>query len=145
MAKKPLQLHEDLRRESEIKTSSDRSFGLVFAGFFGILAGLSGWREGQVWPYWLGAAAVMLVTALIFPRGLAPANRAWTRLGLLLFKVVNPIVMFVLYVITIVPMGKARQWLGHDPLRLRLDRKAASYWIDRDPPGPPPATMKNQF
>ena len=46
MAKKPLQFHEDLRREGEIKTSSDRSFGYVFAGFFAILGDYSPAVEG---------------------------------------------------------------------------------------------------
>jgi hypothetical protein len=145
MAKKPLLFHEDLRREEEIKGSSDRSFGLVFAGFFGILAGLSWWRGGELWPWWVGASAVFAAIAIVFPRGLAPANRAWTRLGLLLFKVVNPIVMLILYSVAIVPIGLIRQAAGKDPLRLRFDPEAPSYWIPREPPGPAPETMKNQF
>jgi hypothetical protein len=38
-----------------------------------------------------------------------------------------------------------RRWLGKDPLRLRLDRDAVTYWIERNPPGPPPDTMPRQF
>jgi hypothetical protein len=35
--------------------------------------------------------------------------------------------------------------LGKDPLQLRRDSDAASYWIHRTPPGPTPESMKNQF
>ncbi len=35
--------------------------------------------------------------------------------------------------------------VGKDFLRLRLDRGAKSYWIERTPPGPPPQSMRNQF
>jgi hypothetical protein len=35
--------------------------------------------------------------------------------------------------------------LGKDPLRLRRDRAAVSYWVPRDPPGPPPGSMPKQF
>jgi hypothetical protein len=145
MAKKPLQLHEDIRREHAVVGSSDRSFGLTFAGFFLILAGLGWWRAGERWPYWLGAAAAFALVALVAPKLLAPLNRAWTKLGLLLFKVVNPVVMFVLFAVTIVPIGLIRRALGTDALRLRFDRDAPSYWIPREPPGPAAESMKNQF
>jgi hypothetical protein len=35
--------------------------------------------------------------------------------------------------------------LGKDPLRLRFDRGAATYWIPREPPGPPPDSFTDQF
>ncbi len=34
---------------------------------------------------------------------------------------------------------------GKDPLRLRFDRQAKTYWIERGPRGPAPDSMKNQF
>jgi predicted membrane metal-binding protein len=145
MARKPLQLHEDIRREHQVVGSSDRSFGLTVAAFLAIVAGLGWWRGGERWPYWLAAAGAFALVALTLPRLLAPLNRVWTRLGLLLFRVVNPIVMFVLYAVTIVPIGLLMRLAGRDPLRLRFDRSAASYWIPREPPGPAPESMKNQF
>jgi len=145
MARKPLQLHEDIRREHEVIGSSDRSFGLTFAGFFAILAGLSAWRDGERWPIWLAAAAAFALVALVVPKLLAPLNRAWTKLGLLLFRVVNPVVMFVLFATTMVPIGLLRRALGKDSLRLRFEPDAPSYWIPREPPGPTPESMKHQF
>lgn len=145
MAKKPLQLHEDIRRHHAVVGSSDRGFGLTFAGVFAILAGVSWWRAGPRWSYWLAAAGAFALVALLLPRLLAPLNRAWTKLGLLLFKVVNPLVMFVLFTTTVVPTGLLRRALGKDSLRLRFDPDAPSYWIPREPPGPAPESMKNQF
>jgi hypothetical protein len=72
-------------------------------------------------------------------------NRVWLRLGLVLYKVVSPIAMGLVFVTTVVPIGLVMRALGKDPLRLRRDSHAASYWIQRDPPGPAPDTMKNQF
>jgi hypothetical protein len=34
---------------------------------------------------------------------------------------------------------------GKDPLRLRLEKDAPSYWIVRQPPGPAPRSMTRQF
>jgi hypothetical protein len=109
------------------------------------MAGLSWWRAGHRWPYWLGAAVVAALVALAVPKLLGPLNKGWTQLGLLLFKVVNPVVMFILFATTIVPIGLLRRALRKDSLRLRFEPDAPSYWIPREPPGPAPESMKNQF
>jgi len=50
-----------------------------------------------------------------------------------------------LFFAVITPMAWIRRALGNDPLRLRFDREARTYWVDRQPPGPPPETLTNQF
>jgi hypothetical protein len=67
------------------------------------------------------------------------------RFGLALYRVVNPVVMALLFFVTVVPMGLAMRAFGRDALRLKRDKNAASYWILREPPGPSPETMKHQF
>ena len=93
----------------------------------------------------LAAAAVFCGLALLLSRALAPLNRLWSRFGLLLSKIVSPIVLALLYFLTVVPVGLLMRLSGKDPLRLRFDPKAESYWIPRTPPGPAPDSMKNQF
>jgi len=139
------QLHEDFSREEHIKVGSDRGFGLVFAGFFTLMSGLSWWRGHTSWHWALPLAAVFLVVALTVPKILNPLNRLWLKFGLLLYKVVNPIVLGLLFFATIAPIGLVMRLSGKDFLRLKLDRDAKSYWIERAPPGPPPQSMRNQF
>jgi hypothetical protein len=57
--------HEVLRRDEVTKTSSDRSFGLVFAGFFALLGALGLWYGTGRWPIWVDLAVAMLVLALV--------------------------------------------------------------------------------
>jgi hypothetical protein len=137
--------HEDFSRQEEITPSSDRSFGLVIAIFFLILG---------IWPlvhaepvrWWaLGAAAVFAVLALLWTAALAPLNKLWTKLGLLLYRIVSPIVLGLLFYLTVTPIALLMRLLGKDPLRLRRDPDGASYWVIRTPPGPTPESMKNQF
>jgi hypothetical protein len=139
------QLHEDFSREEHVKVGTDRGFGLVFAGFFAILAALSLWRGSMTWHWTLPVAVAFLAVALTFPRLLNPLNRLWLKFGLLLYKVMNPLVLGLLFFVTIMPIGLVMRAFGKDFLRLRLDRSAKSYWIDRTPPGPPPQSMRNQF
>ena len=139
------QLHEDYSRGDHVKAGSDRGFGLVFAGFLALVSVLSWWRGHTGWHYTAPLAAVFLAVAFAAPSLLAPLNRLWLKFGLLLYKVMNPLVLGLLFFITITPIGLVMRLSGKDFLRLKIDRRAASYWIDRQPPGPPPRSMKNQF
>jgi len=139
------QLHEDFSREEEVKAGTDRGFGLVFAGVFGIVTAISLWRSGTTWHWSLPVAVAFLAIALIYPRILSPLNRLWLKFGLLLYKVMNPLILGLLFFVTIMPIGLVMRAFGKDFLRLRRDPNAKSYWIDRQPPGPPPQSMRNQF
>jgi hypothetical protein len=140
-----LDLHEDFSREDHVAGASDRKFGLLFAAVFGAVGFVRWWLGHTWWEYWLGGALLFLIVAFVAPSVLAPLNRLWHLLGLLLHKVVNPLVMAFLFVSCIVPMGLVMRVFGKDFLSLRLDRNARSYWVKRYPPGISPDTMKNQF
>lgn len=138
-------MHEDFHREQEVKVGSERGFGLVFAAVFTLIA-LVPLVDGQAVRWWaLAVAAVFLVVGLAAPTVLRPLNLLWFKFGLLLYKVVNPLVMALLYYVTIVPIGLLMRLCGKDPLNRTFDPKAESYWIERDPPGPEPTSMKRQF
>jgi hypothetical protein len=137
--------HEFQRRDEAVKTSSNRSFGLVFAAFFALLGALSLWHGTNRWPTWLACACFSLVLALAVPRLLAPFNWVWSKLGLLLHRIMSPIFLTVLFYGCIAPIGFLMRLTGKDPLRLKYEPAAESYWIARMPPGPAPESFKNQF
>jgi hypothetical protein len=137
--------HENLARDDELVGSSDRVFGFTLAAVGTIVAVLKLWHGHDAGWIWLGAAAVLLTLALFWTAPLAGLNRLWMRFGLVLHKIVNPVVMALLFFATMAPMGLAMRAFGRDALRLKRDKTAASYWILREPPGPSPETMKQQF
>ena len=141
----PSEFHEHFQRDEKHPGSSDRAFGLVFATVCALIGGLNYWREHHAWPWWLGAAAIFLVLALALPAVLHPLNVVWTRFGLLLHRIVQPVVMGLLFFGTILPMGLVLRAIGKDPLHRRRDPTAQSYWIKREPPGPAPDSFRNQF
>ena len=138
--------HEALEREEVVAGPSNVSFGRTFAIIFaviGIIAAWRGWRIGPVW--FLVPAAAFAAATLLRPEILAPLNRAWLRFGLLLHKVVNPLIMGAIFFLVFTPMGLLMRAFGKDFLRLKRDPQASSYWIPREPPGPAPDSLKNQF
>jgi hypothetical protein len=131
-------------RKRHGQPSSERSFGLVFAAFFGVLAVLRVW-SGEPWELFASAAVLMIVLALAVPGVLAPFNRLWYRFGLLLSRITQPIVLGLLYFVAVTPLAIIMRSTGKDPLRLRFRENVDSYWIERDPPGPSGSSMSRQF
>jgi hypothetical protein len=127
----PTSHHEYGASHHAVETSSDRSFGLVFAAAFALLAAYLAWRGSPWWPGVLAPAPVFLLLALTRPVLLAPLNRIWTKVGLALGAVVAPVVMALVYFAIITPMAVLARLLGKDFLRLARDPAAATYWIAR--------------
>jgi len=125
--------------------SSDRSFGFVFAAVFALIGLYNAWHHGRAWPWLALIAAGFLAVALIRPAVLAPLNRLWMKFGLLLAMIINPIVLGILFFLVFTPMAFVARLVGKDFLRLKKQPGAKSYWIVRDPPGPEPVSMKDQF
>jgi Saxitoxin biosynthesis operon protein SxtJ len=137
--------HEDLARHGDEPRASERNLGITFAVVLALIAALKFYRGEATAVYWVAAAAAFLTCAYFWTMPLRPLNIVWHRLGLMLFAVVSPIVMGVVFYTTVAPIGLLMRRSGKDPLRLKFDPAAGSYWIERDPPGPPGAQMKNQF
>ena len=112
-------------------------FALV--GLYPLLA--SG--QPRIWA--LAVAAAFLVPALVFPKVLAPLNKLWTKFGLLMGAVVGPVALAVMFFGVITPYGWLMRRLGKGQIPLRFDKGAATYWIQRDPPGPAPKSLRDQF
>jgi hypothetical protein len=130
--------------DEEIVTASPRPFGLLFAVIF-VLVGAWPWWEGAPMRLWaLAVGGVFGLLAIVAPTALAPLSRLWLRLGLAFHRVVNPLVMGVLFFGAVTPFGLVRQFTnrGLTP-QLRRDPAASTYWIGRqDRPASP---MTQQF
>jgi predicted membrane metal-binding protein len=137
--------HENFERADEVSSSSDRTFGLVFVVVFLLIAlwPLLDGGSPRIWS--LVVAGAILLLALVAPAFLAPLNRLWTKFGLLLHRVVNPVVLGLMFYIAVVPVALIMRLVGKDPLNRRFDPQADSYWQPHDPPGPAPKSMVDQF
>lgn len=129
---------ESLVRDEKLAPGSPRQFGVVMAVFFAVLASIALWRGALGWlGIWTALTAGFGIAALAAPRALEPLNRLWFRFGLLLHRIVNPLVMGLMFFAVITPIGLLMRALGKRPIPVAPDRTATSYWIARQtPPGP---------
>ena len=127
------------------KPGSERSFGLVFAGVFLLVAlwPLVSRASPRLWA--IAVAAAFALCAWLAPQVLAPLNRLWFRFGELLHRIVSPIALGVIFFGVITPYALVMRLFGRDELLLRKGSARPSYWVRREPPGPPPESFRNQF
>ncbi|HUS83557.1 MAG TPA: SxtJ family membrane protein [Anaerolineales bacterium] len=131
--------------KTEIKMGSERSFGLVFATVFLIVSLFPLTGDGTVRIWALALAGAFAVAAFLAPDFLRPLNRLWFRLGLVLNKIVSPIVMGIIFFLTVTPIGLIRRARNSDPLKQKIDPDAETYWIAVDPEHVARSSMKKQF
>ncbi len=137
--------HERLQAEEELKTPSNRKFGFTIAIAFLVIGALPLLRHAGVrWWMWI-VAALFGAVAWLRPQSLTTLNRWWLKLGLLLGQIVSPIAMAILFFLVITPIGLLMRVFGKASMRVQFDPKMSSYWVPRDPPGPPPDSLNNQF
>jgi len=124
---------------------SDRSFCLTFAAVFALIGAWMLFKASAHFGAPLGASAFFLLAAFAFPGVLHPLNVAWMRLAVIMNRIVSPVVMGVIYFGFLTPIAAAMRLRGRDALQRRFDAKLDSYWIKRDPPGPPGSSFPQQF
>ena len=126
---------------NEIKIGSNRSFGIVFFTVFLIIATYPLINNGElrIWPLIL--LSVFLILGLLNSKILYPLNKIWFKFGLLLGKIVSPLVMVIIFFLVVTPIGLFMRILNKDLLNLKFN-KSKSYWIEKNEPK---SKMKNQF
>ena len=139
--------HEQYDKRDDVKSPSERSFGITFAVVFALLAAFSYWHRGAGNTFYvtLAVSAVFAVVTLVAPRTLRPLNLIWLKFGLLLHKIVNPLIMGILFFGIFTPMGVVMRMFGVDFLRMKRKPVAESYWIAKSDDAIPDSSMKNQF
>ena len=134
-------LHESFSATEDIPLPSDRSVGWVLGAVALIVALL--WRgNAAVWVPAAAAGVGFLAVSFVAPRILRPLNIVWFKFGMLLNKIVSPVVMFILFIVTIVPAGLLMR-MRYDPMRSKRRPDRDSYWVERS--DDMNSSMQNQF
>ena len=125
----------------EIKIGSNRSFGIVFFTVFLIIATYPLINNGEIRIWSLILSLTFLILGLLNSKILYPLNKIWFKFGLLLGKLVSPLIMAIIFFLVVTPIGILMRILNKDLLNLKFN-KNKSYWIEKNEQK---SKMKNQF
>ena len=128
-------------KNTEIRISSNKSFGVVFFIVFLIVSIYPLINNGELRIWSLITAIIFLILGLINSKILTPLNKLWFKFGLLLGKVVSPLIMGIIFFLVVTPTALIMRIIGKDLLNLKFNNKK-SYWIEKTGPK---SKMKNQF
>ena len=131
-------IHESYSRDETVIGGSDRSFGIVIAAALALMSLLNWWHDGHSWRWTGGIAVLFLAATLLYPAALKPFNRLWLKFGLLLHKVVNPIVMALVFFGAVLPTGIVMRALGKDRCGSKGSPMLIATGSNGSRPGPPP-------
>lgn len=122
--------HESNNRKEKVFLGSDKKFGYTFSIIFFLFS---------VSPLLLSLSSrlTLIILSLLFaaaaclePARLNPFNRAWSKLGLFLGKIISPLVLFILFYCVFLPVGLLLRFFKKDILNLTINKSASTYWID---------------
>ena len=125
----------------DIKIGSNRSFGIVFFVVFLLISIYPLFKDGNLRIWSLIISIIFLFLGLLNSNFLNPLNKLWFKFGLLLGKVVSPIVMCLIFFLVVTPIGIIMRILRKDLLNLKFSKRN-TYWINKSGPK---SKMKNQF
>ena len=121
-----------------------RRFGLTLGVAFLVLSALFVWRGRDTPAMVTGVVGTLLgLAALAVPTRLGPVERGWMALARALSSITTPILMGIVYYVTVVPIGVVMRLLGRNPL-VRA-RTGAGFWVDTAPESRSPERMRRQF
>ena len=130
-----------MQEKSKIKMGSNRSFGLVFFFIF-VLIGLWPLKNGEdLRIYFILVSVIFLILGLINSKLLKPFNFLWFKFGLLIGRIISPIIMGIIYFFVVTPIGLLMKLFQKNLLNLKK-KKSNTYWIKKDNKN---NKMKNQF
>ena len=125
----------------DIKLGSNKSFGIVFFLVF-LLVSLYPIINSESIRFWsLIISLIFLILGLLNSRLLTPLNKLWFKFGILLGKIVSPLVMGIIFFFVVTPIGFLMKIFKKDLLNLKFN-KNKSYWIEKTGIK---SKMKNQF
>jgi large-conductance mechanosensitive channel len=140
--------HEHYRDEEPTEAGSDRAFGCTVGSVLMVIGATKAFVAEAVPPtacLIFASGGLLLLLGIFAPSRLSTLNKIWLKLGATIAKVVNPIILAILFFLLVTPMAFVMRIVGKRPLHLSSDRTAATYWIERGPPAGGASSMRRQF
>ena len=131
----------NIMKNNEIKLSSNKSFGIVFAIVFFLIALWPIIKSDDIRIWSLIVSIIFLILGIMNSSILTPLNKIWFRFGIFLGNFIAPVVMGIIFFFVVTPIGLIMRLLGRDLIKLKKNNEN-SYWIEKKDTE---SSMRKQF
>ena len=129
-----------MKKLNKVSKKNNINFGILFFVLF-LIIGLYPLKSVGVIRIWsITLSLLFLIITIIKPNLFTYLNRLWIKFGILLGRIISPIVMGLVFFFVVTPIGVLVRILKKDVMGLK--RGASSYWINREDKL---QSMKKQF
>lgn len=112
--------------------TNNKSFGILFFIVF-LIIGLWPLLSGETLRLWsIFLSLIFLLLGLINSKLLTPLHKTWIQLGIILGKVIAPLVMLVIFFAIVTPIGLLLKIFGKDLLKIKKNKFLKTYWTTRE-------------
>ena len=127
------------------KLPSNKNFGILFSFIF-FIAALYFYINNFFYLFICSIviSLVFLSISIFLPNLLSFFNKLWFRFGILLGRIISPVVLSLIFSFLIIPTALIIRLMGRDELRLKAS-DTKTYWISRVNDKIKPDSFKNQF
>ena len=126
---------------NNLKIPSNRNFGFVFSLVFFLASIYFFFNYSFIFFYLVAFSVLFLILGLMNSNILTIPNKLWFKFGLILSKIISPLVMAAIYFLVVTPTGIIMKILKKDLLNINFNNNK-SYWIKKDKNK---INMKKQF
>jgi len=127
--------------QNDVKIGSNKSFGIVFFIVFLLISFYPLINQENIRIWSLIISLIFLILGLLNSKILNPLNKLWFKFGIILGRIISPIIMGIIFFFVVTPIGLLMKLLKKDLLNLKFN-KTSTYWIEKSGPK---SKMKNQF
>jgi len=118
-----------MKNSLNIKRKDNIAFGIIFFVFF-LIVGIYPLKTGEIIRIWsIILSAIFLITTIVKPDLFTSLNKIWIQFGILLGKIISPIVMGLVFFFVVTPMGFFVRLSKKDIMGLKKSK--SSYWINK--------------
>jgi len=123
-------LHNEI---PELDTAGLKQFGLMLGGILIVLFGFilpwsRGWESSPNY-YWVVIGILALIWAVLAPDSMRGLYNGWMKAANVISKVMNTVILAIVFFMVITPMGMIMRLAGKDPMRRAMDKNMTSYRV----------------
>jgi hypothetical protein len=129
-----------MKKPDKTNRKNNIFFGILFFIFFLVIGLYPLISNGPIRIWSIIFSLLFLVITFFKPNLFTFLNKFWIKFGILIGKIISPIIMGLVFFFVVTPIGMLLRVLKKDVMGLK--RGASSYWINREDKI---QTMKKQF